>query len=246
MITLLLAALVIPLWPNKPDLAESFVGPNDTERRVRNVTNPTITAYLAPQPSGAAILIAPGGGFRHLAIDKEGHDVAKFLNTLGVSAFVLQYSAGSNPDRDVVIQQSLADARQALSILHARAAEFKIDPAKTGVLGFSAGGYLAADLALRGTPRPAFSIPIYPAAPPDLTVPSNAPPILLIAAHDDPLTITGSIPLYQAWAAAKRPATLHIFQTGKHGFGFRKTGVAADSWPDRLAEWLRQQSLITN
>ncbi len=246
MITLLLAALVIPLWSDKPDLAETFIGPHDTERRVRNVTNPTLTAYLAPQPSGAAILIAPGGGFRHLAIDKEGHDVAKSLNTLGVSAFVLQYSAGSNPDRAVVVKQSLADARQALSILHARAAEFKIDPAETGVLGFSAGGYLAADLALRGTPRPAFSIPIYAAAPPDLTVPPNAPPILLIAAHDDPRTIIGTIPLYQAWAAAKRPATLHIYQTGKHGFGFRKTGVAADSWPDRLAEWLRQQSLITN
>ncbi len=246
MITLLLAALVIPIWPDKPDLAESFVGPNDTERRIRNVTNPTLTVYLAPSPSGAAILIAPGGGFRHLAIDKEGHDVAKFLNSLGVSAFVLQYSAGANPDRAVVVKQSLADARQALSILHARAAEFKIDPAKTGILGFSAGGYLAADLALRGTPRPAFSIPIYAAAPPDLTVPLNAPPILLIAAHDDPLTITGTIPLYQAWVAAKRPATLHIFQTGKHGFGFRKTGVAADSWPDRLAEWLRQESLIKN
>ena len=164
MITLLLAALVIPIWPDKPDLAESFVGPNDTERRIRNVTNPTLTVYLAPSPSGAAILIAPGGGFRHLAIDKEGHDVAKFLNSLGVSAFVLQYSAGANPDRAIVIKQSLADARQALSILHARAAEFKIDPAKTAILGFSAGGYLAADLALRGTPRPAFAIPIYAAA----------------------------------------------------------------------------------
>ncbi|MFN7651285.1 MAG: hypothetical protein ACK5UT_27660, partial [Acidobacteriota bacterium] len=90
-------AQTIPLWPDRPDQSESFIGPSDTERRLRKITNPLLTAHLASQPNGTAILIAPGGGFRHLAIDKEGHDVARWLNSLGISAFVLQYSAGADP-----------------------------------------------------------------------------------------------------------------------------------------------------
>ncbi len=238
--------LVMPLWPGKADHAETFIGPNDSERRIRNVTNPTITAHLATRPNGTAVLIAPGGGFRHLAIDKEGHDVAKWLNSLGISAFVLQYSAGSDPDRPTVVKQSLADARQAMSILRARAVEFRIEPTRLGIMGFSAGGYLAADLGLRYTAesRPAFVVPIYPAAPPDLNLPADAPPAFFAGAHDDPLTAGNMIPLYLAWAKAKRPAALHVFPTGGHGFGFRKTGVGADGWPDRFAEWLRLQKLL--
>lgn len=247
---LLLAPLafgqLIPLWPNRPDQSESFVGPNDTERRIRKITNPLLTAHLAPKPNGVAILIAPGGGFRHLAIDKEGHDVARWLNTLGITAFVLQYSAGADPSRDTVIAESLKDIRQAMRLLRQRAAEFRFDPDRLGVMGFSAGGYLAADLALRfdAATRPAFVIPVYAAAPPNLTVPDDAPPMILLAAHDDALTIGHAIPLYSAWNKAQRPATVHIYSTGKHGFGFRKTGVAADVWPDDLAAWLRLMKLL--
>ncbi|MCX6587418.1 MAG: alpha/beta hydrolase [Acidobacteria bacterium] len=239
-------AQIIPLWPDRPDHSESFIGPNDTERRLRKITNPLLTVHLAPQPNGTAILIAPGGGFRHLAIDKEGHDVARWLNSLGISAFVLQYSAGSDPSRETVITRSLEDIRQAMRLLRQRATELRFDPDRLGVMGFSAGGYLAADLALRSEPdtRPAFAIPVCPAAPPDLTVPPDAPPLLLLAAHDDPLTPNHTLPLYTAWSKANRPATLHIYATGKHGFGIRKTGVAADPWPDHLAAWLRTRKLL--
>ncbi|MFN9896999.1 MAG: alpha/beta hydrolase [Acidobacteriota bacterium] len=239
-------AQTIPLWPDRPDQSESFIGPNDTERRLRKITHPLLTAHLAPQPTGTAILIAPGGGFRHLAIDKEGHDVARWLNSLGISAFVLQYSAGADPSRETVIARSREDIRQAMRLLRQRAADLHFQPGRLGVMGFSAGGYLAADLALRSDPatRPAFAIPVYPAAPPDLTVPADAPPLLLLAAHDDPLTINHTIPLYTAWTKANRPATLHIYATGKHGFGFRKTGADADPWPDHLAAWLRARKLL--
>jgi acetyl esterase/lipase len=239
-------AQLIPLWPNRPDQSESFVGPNDTERRIRKITNPLLTVHLAPQPNGTAILIAPGGGFRHLAIEKEGHDVARWLNTLGITAFVLQYSAGADPSRDTVIAQSLEDIRQALRLLRPRAKEFRFHPDRLGVMGFSAGGYLAADVAMRfdATTRPAFVIPVYAAVPPNLAVPADAPPMILLAAHDDPLTIDHTIPLYTAWSKAQRPATLHIYATGKHGFGFRRTGVAADVWPDHLAAWLRLMKLL--
>lgn len=247
-VTLCFAAepIRIDLWPDRADRAETFTGPNDTERRIRNITRPVMTAYLAERPNGTGILIAPGGGFRHLAIDKEGHDVARWLNTLGISAFVLEYSAGADPDRAIVVKQSLADARQAMAILRTRAEWLRIEPARLGIMGFSAGGYLAADLGLRYTPesRPAFVAPIYPAAPPELNVPADAPPAFFAGAHDDGLTAGHMIPLYLAWAKAKRPAALHVFPTGGHGFGFRKTGVGADGWPDRFAEWLRLQKFL--
>jgi acetyl esterase/lipase len=147
-------AQTIPLWPDRPDQSESFIGPNDTERRLRKITNPLLTAHLAPQPNGTAILIAPGGGFRHLAIDKEGHDVARWLNSLGISAFVLQYSAGADPSRETVIARSREDIRQAMRLLRQRAADLHFQPGRLGVMGFSAGGYLAADLALRSDPPP--------------------------------------------------------------------------------------------
>src|SRR5260221_1538144 len=167
-----LRAAVIPLWEGRADNGTSAIGPKDSERRVKNVTNPTLTPYVPERGNGTAMIVVPGGGFQHLAIDKEGHDVAKWLNQLGVAAFVLKYSAGSDPDRAVVIERSMADANQAMRMVKARAAEWKVDPAKIGVIGFSAGGYIAAEMAMHSEAdlRPAFVAPIYPAAPPKIEV----------------------------------------------------------------------------
>lgn len=242
-LALLLAAdpLVLPLHkidPALPDQEKSVIGPNDTERRISNVTRPTLTVHLAAQPNGAAIIVAPGGGFRHLAIDKEGHDVAKWLNGLGISAFVLKYRAGSDPQRDVVLKRAMEDYAAALVLVQSKANEWRIDPRKIGLMGFSAGGAIAMRAAT-GPPelRPSFVAPIYAGGAGEYIVPADAPPAFFAAASDDPLTVTGSVPAYLAWLQVKRPATFHAFERGGHGFGIRKINRPSDAWPERFAEW---------
>lgn len=236
---------VIALWPDPgvPDMEKSVIGPNDTERRLSVVSRPTLTVYPATNPTGTAVIVAPGGGFRHLAIDKEGHDAAKWLTTLGITAFVLKYRAGSDPDSKVVRERSIQDTRQAMKIVRSRAMEWKVKPDRIGFLGFSAGGMLAAEIGMNYDPetKPAFVAPIYSGPMTGFSVPADAPPAFFAAAHDDALTLNGTIPLYVGWAKAKRPAVLHIFAKGGHGFGIRKTGAPADAWTDRLAEWLKLQ-----
>lgn len=250
---LILAAdpLVIPLLrldpAAAPDQEKSVIGPNDTERRISNVSRPTLTAHLAAQPNGTAIIIAPGGGFRHLAIDKEGHDVAKWLNTLGVSAFVLKYRAGSDPDRAVVLERSMQDYAAALAIVRARATEWKLNPQRIVLMGFSAGGAIALKAATGPTDlRPNFVAPIYAGGAGELTVPDDAPPAFFAAAHDDTLTPGNTVVAYLAWNKAKRPATLHVFQRGGHGFGIRKIKSPSDAWPDRFREWLVEMGLAAS
>jgi acetyl esterase/lipase len=252
LITALLLALaadpiVVPLLQStQPDQEKSVIGPNDSERRISNVTRPTLTAFLAPQPNGTAVIIAPGGGFRHLAIDKEGNDVAKWLNAFGVSAFVLKYRAGSDPDREVVLQRSMADYAAALAVLRARAVEWKVNPQRLVLMGFSAGGAIALRAAVGPAElRPNFVAPIYAGGAGELTIPADAPPAFFAAANDDPLTQTGTIPAYLGWTKAKRPATVHIFENGGHGFGIRKIHRASDVWPDRFREWLVLQQLAS-
>ena len=237
---------VVPLWEGRANHEESFIGPNDTERRIRNVTMPVITVYRPVRANGTGVIVAPGGGFRHLAIDKEGNDVATWLNSLGVTAFVLKYSAGVEGDRTAVLKKCVDDSKRAMRIVTDRAAEWKIDPKKLGFMGFSAGGVLAAEIAMRPEAgfRPAFVIPIYAAPPASIEVTAEAPPAFFAAANDDGLTATGTVPLYAAWTKAKRPATVHVFANGGHGFGIRKTGKASDTWTDRLTEWLRLEKLI--
>ena len=236
--------IVVPLLrvdPAVPDQEKSVIGPNDTERRLSNVTRPTLTAHLAAKPSGMAFIIAPGGGFRHLAIDKEGHDLAKWLNTLGVSAFVLKYRAGSDPDREVVMRRSMEDYSAALGVVRARAAEWQVDPARIGLVGFSAGGAIALRAATGPAElRPAMVAPIYAGLSLGLVVPPDAPPAFFAAAHDDPLTPENTVKAYLAWNQAKRPATLHVFARGGHGFGVRKTGNPTDAWLQLFRAWIEE------
>lgn len=260
---------VIPLWPGAAPGSEGWnyeetetIGPKDTIRRIGNVTRPVLLAYLpdASLANGTAVIVCPGGGFRILAIDHEGLDVAHWLNSMGVAAFVLKYRLIRTGDADekdpakmaerrkAAIPFAVADGQQAIRLVRSRAAEWGLAQDRIGIMGFSAGGYLAAAVALRHDPgsRPDFAAPIYPAAPDDVSPPADAPPLFLVHADDDRTLapLNHSIRLYAAWKEAKIPAELHIYSRGGHGFGMRKAGLPSDTWTDRFRDWLDVQGLL--
>jgi dienelactone hydrolase len=139
----------------------------------------------------------------------------------------------------------MEDYAAALKLVRSRAGEWKVNPQRIGLIGFSAGGAMAFKAATGPSElRPNFVAPIYGGGQGDLVVPTDAPSIFLAAAHDDPLTPNGTIAAYLAWSKAKRPATMHVFERGGHGFGIRKSGAPSDAWPDRFREWLIVQKLI--
>jgi acetyl esterase/lipase len=265
---------VITLWPDgapgsedwPQQELESDAPPPFDIKVVRNVTRPTLTAFL-PDPAaatGTAVIVCPGGAFHFLAIEHEGIDVARWLNARGVAAFVLRYRLMqtavdneafvrqlqenlSNKDRMREIRTLvIADGRQAVKVVRQRASEWGIAPDRIGILGFSAGGVVAAGVATQydSDSRPAFAAPIYH-APLDISaVPDDAPPLFIAVAHDDAFAASASVPLYSAWQAAGHSAELHIYSKGGHGFGMRKQGLPADQWIDRFGDWLQVQGLL--
>lgn len=247
---------VIPLWPDDPtpDQEQTRIGPGDNVRRIANVTRPTITPFLPPaeKATGTGVIILPGGGFRHLAIDKEGHDVAKWLNSLGVAGFVVRYRvtpAGkdSPQDRETAKKLGVKDTLESIRVVRSRAAEWKLDANRIGVLGFSAGGYHAASAALQFTAgnRPDFAVCIYPASPEVLDFKPGGPPVFLAHADDDRLAPGDhSVRIYLALKKAKIPAEMHIFSKGGHGFGMDKRGMPTDTWTARLQEWMNGLGLL--
>jgi acetyl esterase/lipase len=247
----------IAIWPNdfNADREGIEVGPKDSIRRVHDVTNPTITPFLPPKDraNGTAVLIFPGGGWRILAIDKEGNDVARWLNTIGVAGFVVKYRVmptGKNTPADRTEYKDLGvkDCLEAIRIVRSRASEFGIDPKKVGVVGFSAGGYHAARTAINFSAgnRPDFAACIYPAVPESLEFPANSPPLFLVAADDDKLTPSAnSVPIYLAAKKSAVPAEMHIFAKGGHGFGMAKSGAATDTWTERFRDWMAGLGLLT-
>ena len=238
---------------------------------VTNVTKPTLSV-VKPAPglaNGTAIVICPGGGFMALSINSEGFDVANYLAAKGVTAFVLKYRlAHSGEDAtqeftdlwdkdrqklrellDKTGPLSIADGLAAVTYVRQHASEWKISPDRVGIIGFSAGGTVAAGAALQYRPegRPAFVAPIYAAAPrfKDASVPADAPPMFLTAATDDQLGLApDSIALYEKWTAAHKSAELHMYAKGGHGFGMHQHNIPTDHWIDRLAEWLELQGLL--
>ncbi len=249
---------VIPVWPGPAPGSEhaswpetEAIGPNDTWRRVSNVTHPTLTIFLPERAAatGTGIVVCPGGGFTHLAIDHEGTLVARWLNSIGVAAFVLKYRVARTGDpnekaeagarRREAMAFGVADTAQAMRVVREHAAEFGVTPDHLGLLGFSAGGYTTAFVALHhdAASRPAFAAPIYPAAPDDLSVPADAPPLFLLQANNDRL-VPNAIRLYNAWTAAHATVEMHVYATGGHGFGMKKQGLPTDRWYDRFSDWL--------
>lgn len=237
---------------------------------VANVTKPTLTVFK-PAPelrNGTAVVIFPGGGFMALSINSEGNDVAKYLTAKGVTAFVLKYRlahtgedatqefAALFEDRpkfrailDKIVPLTIADGLAAVSYVRQHAADWKVSPDRVGIIGFSAGGTVAAGVAFGYAPegRPAFAGLVYAAGEwfKNSAVPADAPPVFVIAATDDNLGLApDSVELYEKWANAHKPAELHMYVKGGHGFGMHKQNLPTDHWIDRFAEWLELQGWL--
>jgi acetyl esterase/lipase len=212
--------------------------------RVRKVHQPSLTVHLPPRElaTGAAVLVCPGGGYHHLAIEKEGHQVAAWLNTLGVAAYVLKYRL----DRD----EALQDAQEAMRVIRKRSEEWGVDSDQVGAMGFSAGAHLSVNLMMNNdaASRPNFLVPIYVSLK-NLDVENitaeNALPAFIAGASDDTTTPpVQAITLYQKLLSYHVPVELHLYEKGGHGFGLAKTKGAASSWTVRCEDWMRGRGLL--
>lgn len=232
-------------------------------RAAFNVTEPTLTVYTpaAGTANGAAVVICPGGGFVGLSIDNEGSWVAQWLAARGLTCFVLKYRVlASPPDNPVSVyagkseQQVAALAAQTLALAHAdaltalryvraNAVDYGVDSARIGIMGFSAGGTLTTSVAYvhDAESRPDFVAPIYVHLDWSMRgpVPADAAPMFLAAATDDELGLgPHSVRLYAEWVAAGKPAELHMYARGRHGFAMRKQSLPVDGWIDAFWQWL--------
>jgi acetyl esterase/lipase len=280
---------VIPLYEGAAPGSEGWTQKEiefrapDKKVMVRNVTSPTLTAFL-PDPAtatGAAVVVCPGGGFRFLSWQSEGTEVAEWLQKRGVAAFVLKYRTKETPADDGEFGRAmvafflslgppkngaaagdaggalaedlraagapgLADGRQAMRVVRRRAAEWGVKPDRIGMLGFSAGAMITTGVATDhdAESRPNFAAPIYGPVFGKVAVPADAPPLFVLCAADDELCAAGSVRLYEAWRAAGRPAELHLYEKGGHGFGMTPKGLPVDHWIERFGDWLGQRGLI--
>jgi acetyl esterase/lipase len=254
-------------------------------KEVRNVVRPSITVYLPPAQAatGTAVVVAPGGAFTHLAWENEGTKVAEWLQSHGVTAFVLKYrlvdtgtdeeyaqaqaammnamrSGGRPPSTPIrggipsmdnpVVHMSVTDALKAIEVVRTRAAEWHIDPNKIGIIGFSAGGWAAVMTGLEHTAanRPEFIGAIYPCClnannalnATNIKIPDDAPPLFILNAANDGISAF-SPTLYMTWRAANKPAEVHTYAAGGHGFGMTKHNLPIDNWIERFADWLHYE-----
>ncbi len=236
-----------------------------------NISHPTLNVFLPDSSvanTGTAIVICPGGGFYALSINNEGYDVAKWLAKKGITCFVLKYRVAHVLSNDPVkewseglgkpevtqkmqatVPMAIADGKAAIAYVRLHAADYGIKFNQIGIIGFSAGGTVAASAAYDYTAsnQPNFVAPIYAYMPASLQkeIPADAPPMFIAAATDDQLNLnTHAIDLYTKWTTAKHSAELHIYAKGGHGFGMRKQSLISDSWIDRFGEWLQQKGFI--
>jgi len=232
----------------------------------RNVSIATLTPFLPPKSkaTGAAVIVAPGGGFRTLSMENEGWNVAKALVKKGVAAFVLKYRLNPTPpdmagfeasmrqmfsgtarrppssqDPAVALAPQIADAAAAFALVRARAKEWNVDPAKVGMIGFSAGAMLTMSTTLYAKDvNPAFIGDIYGPLNP-VSVSANAPPLFIALAADDPFFANAGFGLIDSWKAAKRPVEFHLYEQGGHGFGMYPKETTSTGWFEAFASWLR-------
>ena len=258
----------IPLWQggapgaeNAPDVSQPSEN-SKLPKRFTVVNHPSIYVFLPPKgnANGAAMVVAPGGGHSQLVIDKEGWQVADWLNKNGIAAFVLKYRlARAVGSHYTVPGDALADASRAMRMVRSRATEWGIDPNRIGFIGFSAGGELAALMETRfdagsssaGDPidrvssRPDFAVVVYPGFKPGtIAVPKNAPPTFLVCADDDPSHVVTTVNLYLDLHKQGISSEMHIYASGKHGFGLKVTNLPVATWPDRLRDWMVDRKLL--
>ncbi len=269
---------VLAVWPDQPPDEPAGIGeehampanPKDSAPtlRITNVTKPTLSVFRpAPEKqTGSAFIICPGGGHRILAWDKEGTEVAQWLNTLGVTAIVLKYRVPAR-DENQRWRAAVQDAQRSVSVVRSKSAEWQIAPDRIGILGFSAGGETAALTALfsqrkyssiddtdKIPHRPNMAVLVYPAylvakdghsLQPYIEVTGASPPMFFVHAGDDGVSPLNSICLYMKLREAKVPAELHVYGSGGHGFGLRPSKHACSKWPERCADWLNQNGWLT-
>jgi acetyl esterase/lipase len=268
---------VISLWPKDAPGEQGNMGEEkDTTTakdglvagkpvvRLGNVSHPTLTIFRPPKDkdTGTAVLVCPGGGYHILAMDLEGTEVCEWLNSIGVTGALLKYRvpARAGQERHAA---PLQDAQRALGILRQRAKDWNLEPKQIGILGFSAGGHLAAtastnfekrnyeplDAADELSCRPDFVILIYPAyltvkndpgkLAPELNVSAKTPPTFIAQTQDDSVGVENSEVYAMALQKAKVPTELHVYPSGGHGYGLRASEKTVTTWPKRAEEWMR-------
>lgn len=278
----------IPLWPGTPPDAKPMPGPETTKvstgkiagktaTSVTNVSKPTLTVYAPTgNNTGAAVLVIPGGGFEILAMDLEGTEICDWLTSRGITCVLLKYRVPSEPydwhcdcrphNFDISVQ-ALEDVQRSMRLTRAHAKEWHIDPHRIGVVGFSAGGYLVAeistnynrrlyapvDAADRQSSRPDFAMPIYPGhlVDDDLVFNRNikptkdTPPTFIVQAEDDHVDgVNQALFYFTALKNADVPAELHIYAHGGHAFGVRRTVNPITRWTDLADEWMRTIGVV--
>jgi acetyl esterase/lipase len=280
---------VIRLWLDGPPSTLEGTGPEVAFRgpvgtagdaaMLRNVSEATLSVFRPTKPNGVGVIVCPGGGWRILAWEHEGLDVAKWLMARGYTAFLLKYRVRGTPasqaDYDTQMTQMMSqidltrrgrkaartigdvipyetirkardvaadDGRRAIAIVRERAKQWDIDPARIGMIGFSAGAFLTVDVAVDPRAAPlAFVAPIYGGETLGRPVPADAPPLFTVMAQDDILLYRLAEGLYADWTDAERSAEMHIYRRGSHGFGMAKQGTPSDRWIDLFGDWLADQ-----
>ncbi len=268
----------IPIWPNgapgsegrtspevitmRTDPATPF-SPQRTVPIITNINNPSITPFLPPpdQATGAALVIAPGGGHSHLSVEHEGYDVARYLSARGVTCFVVKYRLSHEPNSPYQLEvHSLMDVQRAVRYVRAHAADWKVDPHRVGLMGFSAGGQLSlltytsyatpvpstTDAIAQVDCRPDFVALMYPGGltnPSALPVSKDMPPAFLADAYDDPVSLNLA-KFYVMLKTAGVRAELHIYDGGNEGFGMRPSTLPVSTWPDRFVAWLGAEGFL--
>jgi acetyl esterase/lipase len=260
---------VVLLWPNGAPGSEGKTASEAVrvtqpqgEHVVTSVHKPSITLYLPPKDkaTGAAVVIAPGGGHSSLWMDHEGYNIATYLSERGVAGFVLKYRLAREKDSTYTIEgTALADTQRAIRLIRSRAAEWGVNPDRIGVMGFSAGGELAALAATRYEPmqnaadpidklsaKPNFQALIYPAIPTNMPLSKDTPPAFLACGENDRQNISQGLPeLYLAMKKAGVSAELHVYAGVGHGFGMRPTTKGAVAgWAERLQQWLDNRGFL--
>ena len=259
------AQQVIPLWANGAPGFESRRSEPEQHKDwwYKNIHNPSLTVFLPPpgKANGTAVIVAAGGGHRELVFNPEGVEPAQYLASLGVTAFALKYRLFREPGSKYTLDNTAEDIRRAMRTVRARAAEWQLDPERIGVMGWSAGGEVAALVAYppgagdadsadpieRVSARPDFQILIYPGPlgiPEKIT--KDAPPLFLLGAADDEYVAGVLFDLTRKYGAAGASIESHIYTQGKHAFnmGQRSGYVSIRKWPDRLADWMTDRGYL--
>lgn len=268
----------LPLWSDSdlgitaetPSATEHDRGPNN--RSLTHIQRPTLTVYHPDRQTnhGAALVVCPGGGYGGLAVDKEGHDVAKWFAKLGGTAGVLSYRVGGGPHQHPV---PMNDARQAVALMRQNASDWNVSPDRVGIIGFSAGGHLASTIATDPETGVNFAALIYPVISmregvthggskknllgpePEATLvaemsrdeqvsPKTCPTFLVHAGDDHAVVVENSLRFYRACIDHQVPVEMHLFPNGGHGFGMYRGDRPVDHWPDLMEAWMAEQGLL--